>query len=265
MRTVTALSSSIPLSVLLIAFGCAESRSASADPVSSSAAHAAAPGAVSSASSPSASSMTSASGAPSAATQAASASFDRPGYTTILENGRLWVFRTGSKELAKFHKEGEPAKSVTRPGGGPNRMTIKAVDAATLDGYMMSNGGYAAFIDDGRLWVFRAGSKDLSQFLQHGEPAKSVTRPGGGPDRMTIRAVDAATIDGYMHCRPGFVTFMDNGRLWIFRDGSEDLAKFIQHGEPAKSVTRPGAGPNRMTVRAVDGDTIDGYMAIRVG
>jgi len=52
--------------------------------------------------------------------------------------------------------------------------------------------------DDGRLWVFREGSAAHQQFVEHGEPAKIVTRPGGGPGGITIRSVDAETIDAYM-------------------------------------------------------------------
>ena len=54
---------------------------------------------------------------------------------TIVEDGRLWVFRPGSPELAAFEQDGELAKQVVRPGAGPGGVTLKAPDAETLDAY----------------------------------------------------------------------------------------------------------------------------------
>lgn len=71
-----------------------------------------------------------------AAGHAQTASYDRPGFVTQLEDGRLWVFRAGSKELAEFQAKGEPAKQVVRPGAGPGRITLKGPDAETLDAYL---------------------------------------------------------------------------------------------------------------------------------
>jgi hypothetical protein len=62
--------------------------------------------------------------------------YGKPGFHTEVKDGRLWVFREGSKDLAEFKKHGEPAKQVTRIGGGPNGMTIKSSDAAVIDAYM---------------------------------------------------------------------------------------------------------------------------------
>lgn len=63
-------------------------------------------------------------------------SYDRPGFVTHLDGGRLWVFRAGSKELEEFQAKGEPAKQVVRPGAGPGRITLKGPDAETLDAYL---------------------------------------------------------------------------------------------------------------------------------
>ena len=78
---------------------------------------------------------------------------------------------------------------------------------------------------------------------------------------MTLKSTASETIDEYVTTIPGFVTIMDEGRLWIFRAGSEDLVKFLAEGEPAKQVVRPLAGPYGLTVKAVDGQIIDDYMA----
>lgn len=63
-------------------------------------------------------------------------SYDRSGFVTQMEDGRLWVFRAGSKELAEFQAKGEPAKQLVRPGAGPGRITLKGPDAETLDAYL---------------------------------------------------------------------------------------------------------------------------------
>jgi len=62
--------------------------------------------------------------------------FDVPGYVTEVEDGRLWVFKAGSAELEEFKKHGEPAKQFTNVGAGPNGMTVKSADQATLDAYL---------------------------------------------------------------------------------------------------------------------------------
>jgi hypothetical protein len=67
---------------------------------------------------------------------ATTASLSKPGFYTEVKDGRLWVFRDGSKELAEFKQHGEPARQVTRIGGGPNGMTIKSSDAKVIDEYM---------------------------------------------------------------------------------------------------------------------------------
>ena len=51
------------------------------------------------------------------------------------------------------------------------------------------------------LWVFRTGSDALGEFLASGEPAKSVTRIGAGPDGLTLRGPDRAVLDAYGRAR----------------------------------------------------------------
>jgi uncharacterized protein (TIGR03000 family) len=62
--------------------------------------------------------------------------YSKPGFVTFVKDGRLWVFRMGSKELQDYKKDGEPAKQVTRVGDGPEGMTLKGPDAETLDAYL---------------------------------------------------------------------------------------------------------------------------------
>jgi hypothetical protein len=126
---------------------------------------------------------------------------DIPGYRTFLEDGRLWVFREGSEDLAKFREHGEPAKIVVLPGKGPGGMTLKGTDRDTMLEYALSKPGFAVFLEDGRLWVFREGSEDLTKFRKHGEPAKIVVLPGKGPGGMTLKSVDRIIIDAYLAAR----------------------------------------------------------------
>jgi hypothetical protein len=62
--------------------------------------------------------------------------FDKPGFVTEVEDGRLWVFRENSQELKDFKASGEPAKQFSDIGTGPNGMTVKAADEKTLKDYL---------------------------------------------------------------------------------------------------------------------------------
>lgn len=124
--------------------------------------------------------------------------YAKPGFYTKVVDNRLWVFKPNSKELTEFEQHGEPAKSVSRIGAGPNGMTIRSGDAATIDAYLVAKPGFYTQIIDGRLWVFKEDSKDLEEFKKHGEPAKSISRIGAGPRGMTLRSGDAATLDAYL-------------------------------------------------------------------
>jgi hypothetical protein len=61
--------------------------------------------------------------------------------------------------------------------------------------------------------------------------------------------------------KPGFYTEVRDGRLWVFRDPSKELQDFKKAGEePAQHATRVGGGPNGMTVKSPDVQTIDDYL-----
>lgn len=66
----------------------------------------------------------------------AASQYDKPGYVTKVEDGRLWVFAEGSKELAQFEQHGEPAISVSRIGEGPEGMTLRGPSADVVDAYL---------------------------------------------------------------------------------------------------------------------------------
>jgi hypothetical protein len=197
----------------------------------------------------------------------------RPGFAVFGDDGRLWVFLDGSEALAGFLKNGEPAKRVTRIGAGPDGMTIMSDDGETLDAYEAAvhygKPGFAVFGADGRLWVFRAGGEALAEFQKTGEPAKRITRIGAGPEGKTIMGAEGETLDSYeaavKYGKPGFAVFGEDGRLWVFRADSPELMDFCSTGEPAKRVTRVGAGPDGMTIMGTDGETIDAYLGTEGG
>lgn len=62
--------------------------------------------------------------------------YDKPGFVTKVEDGRLWVFKEGSPELEQFEKHGEPTINVSRIGEGPEGMTLKAPSYEVLDTYL---------------------------------------------------------------------------------------------------------------------------------
>lgn len=122
--------------------------------------------------------------------------------------------------------------------------------------------GFYTKMDDGRLWVFAEGSQEHKEHLEKGKPAKFAVRPGAGPGGITLLSVEMDTIVAYIVARNGFYTALDkDGRLWVFEDGSESLASYKEQGKPAKHVVRPGAGPLGLTVKSVDADVIDAYLA----
>ena len=61
--------------------------------------------------------------------------------------------------------------------------------------------------------------------------------------------------------RPGYVTVIRRGQLWVFESGSEALTRFQREGEPTRSVTVVGVGPHGMNVRSTNRRTIDEYLA----
>jgi hypothetical protein len=189
----------------------------------------------------------------------------RPGYITFEDEGRLWVFAAESKGVTDFLAHGEPAKSVTWIGEGPGGMSLKSDEADTMLGYIASKPGYRVFVDDGRLWVFNETSDALKEYLQHGEPAKSVTWIGEGPRGATLRSDSAETLLAYLAAKPGYREFVQDGRVWIFKADSKELAEFLKHGEPAKSVTWIGEGPRGTTLRSESAETLLAYLAAKPG
>ena len=191
--------------------------------------------------------------------------FGKRGFVTFPVEGRLWIFRSNSELLSDFVANGELAKHVIRPGMGPAGMTLKAPDTETLSEYICKKNGFITKIVDGRVWVFRAASPELENFLADSTLAKHVIRPGVGPNGMTVKSPDMITVDAYLTAKDGFTTKVVDGRLWVFRQDAPELAAFNRDGELAKHVIRPGAGPLGMTLKAPDDGTILEYLTVQTG
>jgi hypothetical protein len=186
----------------------------------------------------------------------------RPGFYTKMDDGRLWVCRAGSEEAETIASGGELGKRVIRPAAGPRGMTVMGPDNETIEEYLTAKPGFVTRYEDGRLWVFKAGSDQLAEFDAGTESAKIAIRPGAGPRGMTLKSVEPETISEYIVAQEGFATFLSDGRIWVFRHGSPGLEEYKASGEPGKCAVRPGAGPQGMTVKSSDTETIEEYLRV---
>lgn len=164
--------------------------------------------------------------------------YDKPGFTTEVVDGRLWVYGPGES-----HSE----KHITLIGAGPGGMTIKALDKQTGLSYLAAKNGFDTEIEDGRVWVLAPG-QEMSE--------KHITIIGQGPYGMTIKAVDRDTALAYIAAKDGFQTEIEDGRIWVTTPGQE---------KSEKHITLVGAGPYRMTVKAIDRETALKYIATTPG
>lgn len=137
----------------------------------------------------------------------------------------------------------------------------RSAEESSLDLSTFNKPGFVILEEDGRLWVFREGSTDLAKFLEVGEPAGQVVRPQAGLYGVTLKSTESATIDEYLTTLPGFYTQMEDGRLWVFRSESPELQEFLRTGEAAKQVVRPLSGPFGLTLKSVETQLIDAYLA----
>lgn len=175
------------------------------------------------------------SAAPSAA---AAGPYDKPGFEVEVDDGRLWVLKPGEETSGKH---------VTLIGAGPQAMTVRALEQDTALEYIAAKPGFEVAVEDGRLWVLKPGQE---------QSGKHVTLIGAGPRGMTLRALDQDTALEYLATKPGFEVSIEDGRLWVLKPGQE---------KAGKHVTLIGAGPQNMTLRALDMDTALEYLAAKPG
>ncbi|BAN49313.1 hypothetical protein [Metapseudomonas resinovorans] len=79
-------------------------------------------------------------------------------------------------------------------------------------------------------------------------------------DALLLTSLFAATAFASQFDKPGFVTEVKDGRLWVFREGSPELKAFKENGEPAKQFIDVGTGPEGMTVKTADEKTLKDYL-----
>jgi hypothetical protein len=175
---------------------------------------------------------------PSASAQSAVAQgpYDKPGFQVEVDDGRLWVLKPEQEKSGKH---------VTLIGAGPQGMTLRALDRDTALEYLAAKPGFEVEVQEGRLWVLKPGQE---------KSGKHVTLIGAGPQNMTLRALDMDTALEYLAAKPGFNVEAQDGRVWVLRPGQE---------KSGKHVTKIGAGPQNATLRGVDVETLDAYLAYR--
>lgn len=172
----------------------------------------------------------------------AATDYDRPGFVTQVDDeGRLWVWAEGEDRE-------QPGKHVTFVSAGPDGRTVKAIDRETGVAYLVSKPGFKVAVEDGRLWVWRE-----DEAME--KPGKHVTMVGVGPRGMTLKAIDRETLVAYQTAAEGFTTeIAEDGRLWVWPEG--EAAE-----KPGKHVTVVGRGPMGLTVKAIDRETVEAYLA----
>jgi hypothetical protein len=185
---------------------------------------------------------------------------DRPGYLAYRTRGSVWVMPDRSESAPRIPPLKERKKWVAKPKAGPEGLTVKAANESVLRGYLLSKPGFAAKVEDGRLWVFKAGSNELRAFEKDGVVPRHVVIPRFGPNGMTLKVPDKGLLQGYLSAKWGFETFVEGGQLWVFVTGAKELAEFKKAKSLTKHVTRAGAGPMKMTIKAADAATIDAYL-----
>lgn len=141
-------------------------------------------------------------------------------------------------------------------------LTDGTVAKTSGDNAKFSHEGFVAKLVDGRLWVLPVDSPALAELLEGNAPEKHVTLPGAGPDRKTLKSNSRETAAAYMVAKPGFVTYWEDGRAWVFEEGTEAATSFSENGVPEKHVTVIGAGPMRTTLKAPDRETIDAFLGV---
>lgn len=183
----------------------------------------------------------------------------RPGFRSFGVDGRIWILREDDPAAESFRLDGPPAEAVTLVGAGPRGRTLVASDRETLLEWMAARPGFTSVARDGRLWILEAGSETAAGIRDGREPAHSVSMPGAGPRGTTLRAENRETLLRWMGHRAGFAVFPEDGRLWVFDTGSEAADTFAADGEPARSITRIGAGPRGMSLRSDRPEVLDRY------
>ena len=156
----------------------------------------------------------------------------KPGFKTEKTADGLWVLKPGQTKTQQ---------PTILAGQAPDGGTLYAVDRDTALAYLGARPGFDVQVENGRLWVLRPGETPSPQH---------VTYIAAGPLHATVKANDADTALAWFAAKDGFVTEIEDGRIWVLAPGE---TKSPQH------ITRVGAGPRGMTIIGVSKDTLDRY------
>lgn len=161
----------------------------------------------------------------------------KPGFIADYdEEGYLWVLKADQEKSDKHY---------TAVSQGPMRTSVKATDRDTAIEYLAAKPGYQTTLIDGYLWVLEPGDKPND---------KHVTFVGLGPMGTSVKANDRDLLLAYYVAEPGFDTEIEEGRIWVLAPGET---------KSDKHVTLINKGPRNMTLKGVDRDTLNRYMAAR--
>ena len=126
-----------------------------------------------------------------------------------------------------------------------------------------STTGYVKIEKEKAVWVFMANDATLEDFKAGKELAKHVTKMKNQDGEIKIyKAPDSDTLKGYLAMKPGFVTRVQEGYLWVYKLGSEELVKALKGEELAKHTTSmKNVNGQIITFKAPSKEVIDGYLA----
>lgn len=78
---------------------------------------------------------------------------------------------------------------------------------------------------------------------------------------VALMVMSSIAVASSQYDKSGFVTKIENERLWVFEADSKELAQFEAHGEPTISVSIIGDGPEGMTLRGPSMQVLEAYQA----
>lgn len=183
----------------------------------------------------------------------------------LRHDGRIWIFGAGEPALEAFRTEGPPASHVTWPAAGPGGETLKALEEAVLLEWSATRPGFTARLVGEELWIVRGDGRG-QEALDDGRPGESAVRwEGAGPMGVDLVASDLEVLSSYLHGRPGFEVFLEEGVLWAYPAGSEAALAHRIGQRPKDSAEYPGAGPGGVTLRAPSREVALGYLGQREG
>jgi hypothetical protein len=79
---------------------------------------------------------------------------------------------------------------------------------------------------------------------------------------LAAHAGDAEFAAAEKYNKAGFTTAIINERLWVFKEGSPELAAYTETGlEPSISASLIGEGPEGMTLKAANAEVLTAFQA----